>query len=48
MMRVDTRWHLFGYPGSPCSASSRRAIGAVVLLYNIYAQDRRSHKNRPH
>jgi uncharacterized membrane protein YeaQ/YmgE (transglycosylase-associated protein family) len=48
MMRIDTRWHLFGYPGLAMLCFLAAALGAVVLLYNIAAQDRKSRKHRPH
>jgi ubiquinone biosynthesis protein len=48
MMRIDTRWHLFGYPGLAMLCFMTGAIGAVVLLYNIAVQDRKSRKHRPH
>jgi ubiquinone biosynthesis protein len=47
MMRVETRWHFLGYPGLAMVCFMAAAIGAVVLLYNISAQDRKSRKNRP-
>jgi len=48
MMRIDTRWHLFGYPGFAMLCFLAAALGAVVLLYNIAVQDRKSRKHRPH
>ena len=47
MMRIDTRWHLFGYPGFAMLCFLAAALGAVVLLYNIAVQDRKSRKHRP-
>jgi len=47
MMRVDTPWRIFGYPGLAMLCFLAAALGAVGLLWNISAQDRRSRKNRP-
>lgn len=46
MMRVDTAWHIFGYPGLAILCFLGATIGAVGLILNIAAQDRRSKKNR--
>jgi predicted unusual protein kinase regulating ubiquinone biosynthesis (AarF/ABC1/UbiB family) len=46
MMRIDTSWHLFGYPGFAMLCFLAAAIGATTLIYNIAAQDRKSRKNR--
>jgi len=46
--RIDTHWRLFGYPGFAMLCFLGAAIGALVLLYNIYSEDRRSRKSRPH
>jgi predicted unusual protein kinase regulating ubiquinone biosynthesis (AarF/ABC1/UbiB family) len=46
MMRIETRWHLFGYPGFAMICFLAGAIGAAVLLYNISVQDHKSRKNR--
>ena len=48
MMRINTRWQLFGYPGFAMLCFLAAGVGAVILLYRITSQDRRSHKNRPH
>jgi len=48
LMRIDTSWHLFGYPAFAMLCFLGAGAGAVVLIYNIAAQDRRSRKNRPH
>jgi predicted unusual protein kinase regulating ubiquinone biosynthesis (AarF/ABC1/UbiB family) len=48
LTRVDTSWHLFGYPGFAMLCFLAAALGAVTLIYKIYAHDRKSHKNRPH
>jgi predicted unusual protein kinase regulating ubiquinone biosynthesis (AarF/ABC1/UbiB family) len=47
MMRRDTQWNLFGYPGFAMLCFLAAAIGIGALLYNIYAEDRASRKNRP-
>jgi predicted unusual protein kinase regulating ubiquinone biosynthesis (AarF/ABC1/UbiB family) len=47
MMRRDTSWSLFGYPGFAMLCFLAAAAGAVALLYNIYAEDRASRRNRP-
>jgi ubiquinone biosynthesis protein len=47
MMRVDTPWRIFGYPGLAILCFLAAALGAVGLLLNIAAQDRRSRRNRP-
>jgi ubiquinone biosynthesis protein len=47
MMRIDTTWKVFGYPGFAMLCFLAAGIGAVFLLYSIAAQDRRSRKNRP-
>jgi ubiquinone biosynthesis protein len=46
LMRVDTSWHLFGYPGFAMLVFLAAVVSAAVLLYNIAAQDRRSRKSR--
>lgn len=46
LMRIDTPWHIFGYPGLAMVCFGFAAMGAVILLYNIAAQDRRSRNNR--
>jgi len=46
MMRIDTPWHLFGYPGLAMLCFLGAGIGACSLLYGIAAQDRRSRKER--
>jgi predicted unusual protein kinase regulating ubiquinone biosynthesis (AarF/ABC1/UbiB family) len=48
MTRVETSWHVFGYPGFAMLCFLAAAIGAVTLLYKIYAHDRRNRRNRPH
>jgi predicted unusual protein kinase regulating ubiquinone biosynthesis (AarF/ABC1/UbiB family) len=47
MMRRDTQWNLFGYPGFAMLCFLAAAIGIGALLYNIYTEDRASRKNRP-
>lgn len=46
IMRIDTRWHIFGYPGFAMLCFLGAAVGAVVLLGKISGQDRRSRRNR--
>jgi len=46
LMRVDTSWHLFGYPGLAILCFAAAALGAVVLLFNIGSQDREARKSR--
>jgi ubiquinone biosynthesis protein len=46
MMRIDTPWHLFGYPGLAIICFIFGAGGACILFYNVIAQDRRSRKSR--
>jgi ubiquinone biosynthesis protein len=47
LMRIDTRWRIFGYPGFAMLCFLGAGVAAAVLIYNIGAQDRRSRKNRP-
>jgi predicted unusual protein kinase regulating ubiquinone biosynthesis (AarF/ABC1/UbiB family) len=47
MMRIETSWRIFGYPGLAMLFFLFAAIGAAILMFNIAAQDRRSKKNRP-
>jgi len=47
MMRIDTRWSLFGYPGFAMLCFLAAAFGALALLYNIYAEDRAGRRHRP-
>jgi predicted unusual protein kinase regulating ubiquinone biosynthesis (AarF/ABC1/UbiB family) len=47
MMRISTRWSLFGYPGFAMLCFLAAAIGTVVLLFNIYSEDRASRRQRP-
>jgi predicted unusual protein kinase regulating ubiquinone biosynthesis (AarF/ABC1/UbiB family) len=44
LMRVDTPFRLFGYPGLAMLLFSAAAAGAFWLLISIVAQDRRSDK----
>jgi uncharacterized membrane protein YeaQ/YmgE (transglycosylase-associated protein family) len=46
-MRITTHWSLFGYPGFAMLCFLAAVVGTVVLLYNIYAEDRASRKHRP-
>jgi ubiquinone biosynthesis protein len=47
MMRVDTAWHLWGYPGLAILCFIAATIFAIYLLYTIAVEDHQSHKNRP-
>jgi uncharacterized membrane protein YeaQ/YmgE (transglycosylase-associated protein family) len=47
MMRIDTHWRLFGYPGFAMLCFVLAAAGALLLIYNMHSQDRRNRKNRP-
>jgi predicted unusual protein kinase regulating ubiquinone biosynthesis (AarF/ABC1/UbiB family) len=47
MMRVDTAWHLWGYPALAILCFVVAAIGAIFLLYTISVEDHKSRKNRP-
>jgi ubiquinone biosynthesis protein len=42
LMRVETSWRLFGYPGLAIICFLGAAAGGVWLLASIYAQDRRT------
>ncbi len=42
LMRVETSWRLFGYPGLAIICFFGAAAGGVWLLASIYAQDRRT------
>jgi len=46
MMRVETPWRIFGYPGLAMLCFAGAAIGAVALLFNIASQDRQGKKSR--
>jgi predicted unusual protein kinase regulating ubiquinone biosynthesis (AarF/ABC1/UbiB family) len=47
MMRVDTPWHIWGYPGLAILCFIASALFAIYLLYTIAVEDHQSHKNRP-
>jgi ubiquinone biosynthesis protein len=47
MMRIDTRWRMFGYPGFAMLWFLLAAAGALLLIYSIHSEDRKSRKNRP-
>jgi predicted unusual protein kinase regulating ubiquinone biosynthesis (AarF/ABC1/UbiB family) len=47
MMRIETHWSFFGYPGFAMLCFLGAAVGALGLLYNIYAEDRNSRRRRP-
>jgi ubiquinone biosynthesis protein len=42
MMKVDTSWRVWGYPGLAIICFLAAAAGGVWLLFNIYIQDSRS------
>jgi len=44
MMRVETSWRVWGYPGLAIICFLAAAAGGVWLLFNIYIQDRRSNE----
>jgi len=46
MMRIDTPWHIFGYPAFAMVCFVFALLGASLLLYSIAAQDRTSRKSR--
>jgi predicted unusual protein kinase regulating ubiquinone biosynthesis (AarF/ABC1/UbiB family) len=46
MTRVDTRWHVFGYPGFAMVCFLGASVGAVGLLHGIYSEDRSTRRRR--
>jgi hypothetical protein len=42
MMRIETSWTLFGYPGLAILCFLGAAAGGVYLLFSIFVQDKRS------
>jgi ubiquinone biosynthesis protein len=44
MMRVETSWQLFGYPGLAIVCFLGAGAGGVWLLFNIYIQDKKTEK----
>jgi ubiquinone biosynthesis protein len=47
MMRIETSWTLFGYPGLAILCFLAAAAGGIYLLFSIFIQDQRSeHKAR--
>ncbi|MBI5275108.1 MAG: AarF/ABC1/UbiB kinase family protein [Burkholderiales bacterium] len=46
LMRVNTDFRVLGYPGFAMMCFIAAAVGGVVLLVNIYLQDRASRKTR--
>lgn len=44
MMRVETSWRVWGYPGLAIICFVAAAAGGIWLLLNIYIQDRRSYE----
>ncbi len=47
LMRIETSWQIFGYPGLAILCFIAAVVFAIALLYNISAEDRQSRKNRP-
>jgi ubiquinone biosynthesis protein len=47
LMRVQTRFQLFGYPGLAILCFIAAAVGAFYLVINIFLQDYRSRKKIP-
>jgi predicted unusual protein kinase regulating ubiquinone biosynthesis (AarF/ABC1/UbiB family) len=47
MMRVDTAWHIWGYPGLAILCFIAAVLFAGGLLYGIAVEDHRSRKQRP-
>lgn len=45
LMRVDTTFRIFGYPGLPLIFFLAAAIGGVVLIFNIILNDRKDEEN---
>ena len=48
LMRVETAFRIFGYPGLAMLLFLAAAAGGMWLVISIFAQDRRSGKNVPH
>lgn len=48
LMRVETTFRIFGYPGLAMLLFLAAAAGGIWLVISIFAQDRRSGKNVPH
>jgi len=44
MMRVETSWRVWGYPGLAIICFIAAAAGGIWLLFNIYIQDRRTYE----
>jgi ubiquinone biosynthesis protein len=42
MMRIETSWKLFDYPGLAIVCFLAAAAGGVYLLFSIFIQDKRS------
>jgi ubiquinone biosynthesis protein len=48
MMRIETSWSLFGYPGLAILCFLAAAAGGVYLLFSIFIQDKRSEHRARH
>lgn len=48
MMRIETSWVLFGYPGLAILCFLAAAAGGTYLLFTIFIQDRRAQHNARH
>ena len=46
LMRVQTTWTIFGYPGFAMLLFMAAALGGVALVYDILAHDRRARRQR--
>lgn len=46
MMRVETAWRIFGYPGLPMIFFLLAAIASLILIGSIFFTDRHPKKNR--
>lgn len=48
MMRIETPWRLFGYPGLAILCFLAAAAGGAYMLFNIFIQDKRSEHRAHH
>ena len=48
LMRVETPFQLFGYPGLAILCFLAAAAGGFWLVIGIFIQDQKSKKKRPH
>ena len=48
LMRIETSWTLFGYPGLAILCFLGAAAGSLYLLFNIFIQDKRSEHKACH